>query len=229
MSEQLIFDLPVRTAQGRDDFMVSGANASAVQAIENWENWPLGKLLLIGPSGSGKTHLSHVWAENAGAQVVAALDLSTEMVAELVGKNQNIALEGIDQIANNPDAENAVFHLHNLALAEGGRLLMTTNGEPAQNPMSLPDLQSRLAGTATAVLAPPDDALLSAVMVKLFADRQLDIPLNVIEYLVPRIERNFASLAAVVREIDRSALAQNRAVTRDLARQVMDKLSQPLP
>ena len=49
MTEQLVFDLPVETAFGRDDFFTSDANSVAVQAIENWQDWPLGKLVLVGP------------------------------------------------------------------------------------------------------------------------------------------------------------------------------------
>ena len=51
MSEQLVFDLPIKTAFGREDFYVSSSNTSAVKIIENWATWPLSKLILTGPSG----------------------------------------------------------------------------------------------------------------------------------------------------------------------------------
>ena len=204
---------------------MSEANTAAVAAIDDWQNWPSGKLLLVGAKGAGKTHLAHVWAEDADARVVAANDLRDDDIADLVEANPRIALEDIDAISTNPEAQKAAFHLHNLILAEGGRLLITTSQSPATMPMSLPDLQSRLSGTGAAHLTLPDDPLLCAVMVKQFADRQIDVPLNVIAYLAPRIDRSFASAARVVSELDRMALAENRPVTRDLARRVMDKLS----
>jgi hypothetical protein len=66
MAEQLVFDLPVRPAMGRDDFFVTGSNAAALAQVDGWRDWPFGKLVLVGPEGAGKTHLAHVWAAGAG-------------------------------------------------------------------------------------------------------------------------------------------------------------------
>ena len=73
MPRQLILELPVRTARGRDDFFVSDANAMAVARLEDAEGWANGRLVLTGPRGAGKTHLVHVWAEVAGARISYAL------------------------------------------------------------------------------------------------------------------------------------------------------------
>jgi chromosomal replication initiation ATPase DnaA len=226
MPEQLTLNLPVRPALQRDDFFVSDANSEAVTAIDAWRDWPSRKMLLVGPKGSGKTHLAHVWATDAQAQIIDASSLDADLVADFVVTGGNIALENIDRIATDADRQNAAFHLHNLVLAEGGSLLMTTGRAPSAAPMSLPDLQSRIAGTQSVALAPPDDALLSTVMVKLFSDRQVEVPHTVIAYLAPRIERSFAGAAQAVDALDILALSERRPITRDLARRVMDKLSQ---
>ncbi|MGB8622376.1 MAG: chromosomal replication initiator DnaA, partial [Paracoccaceae bacterium] len=75
MAEQLVFDLPLRAARGREDFFVSPANAMAVAQVENWRRWPARKLVLVGPQGAGKTHLAHVWAAQADAGIVEAAAL----------------------------------------------------------------------------------------------------------------------------------------------------------
>jgi chromosomal replication initiation ATPase DnaA len=64
---------------------------------------------------------------------------------------------------------------------------------------------------------PPDDALLRAVLVKLFADRQVAVDENLIGYVATRIERSFAAARSIVAELDREALRQQRPVTRALA------------
>ena len=76
MAEQLIFDFPRKTAFGRDDFFVSDANQWAVDAIEGWVNWPLGKLILVGPSGAGKIHLARIWCDMSGAQIITVAELA---------------------------------------------------------------------------------------------------------------------------------------------------------
>ena len=100
-------------------------------------------------------------------------------------------------------------------------LLITARAAPATWSVALPDLASRLRAVPVVTLSAPDDALLRAVMVKLFADRQLAVDENLIAYLATRIERSFAAARAAVEQLDREALRQKRAVTRALAAELL--------
>lgn len=220
MATQLGFDLPVRTARGRDDFLVAPNNAMAVAMIENWRNWSGAKMVLSGPIGAGKTHLTHVWADAAGARIIAARDLAEEDVPELA--RTHIAVEDVHAIADMPAAQTALFHLHNMVLAEGHTLLLTGTGNVAHWGLTLPDLVSRLRGALEATIDAPDDALLSALLVKLFADRQLMPPPELIPYLIKRMDRSFAEANRIVRALDRESIARKRPITRALAAQVLD-------
>jgi chromosomal replication initiation ATPase DnaA len=71
------------------------------------------------------------------------------------------------------------------------------------------------------MLAPPDDALLSAVLVKLFADRQLAVGEGVIAYLLQRMERSLAAARETVAKLDAAALSRGRAVSRQLAAEIL--------
>lgn len=221
MSRQLSFDLPVRPALGRDDFYVSPANATAVGMIEAWQDWPARKLVLAGPTGSGKTHLAHVWAGMSGARVVAARDLANADIPALAASH--VAVEDAREIARNPAAEEALFHLHNLTLAEGHALLVTADMSPQLWGLGLPDLASRMQGTPLVTLDAPDDSLLTAVMMKLFTDRQLSPAPEVIPFLVPRMARSFDAARTLVAALDDTALETGRPINRSLARQVLDK------
>jgi chromosomal replication initiation ATPase DnaA len=222
MERQLAFDLPVRPARGRAAFFVAPANELAVAQIEDWRGWPEGKLALIGPEGAGKTHLAHVWAELTGAPVVHAVDLPDADLPALAGAHA-VAVENADRIGGDAPAEAALFHLHNLLRSTGGALLVTARRSPRDWRLGLPDLASRMQATATVHLNPPDDALLAAVLVKLFADRQLAVKPDLIGYLVERMERSFAAAAVTVAAIDREALATGHRPGIRLARAVLDK------
>lgn len=221
MPEQLGFDLPSKPALGRADFLVAPSNAVAVAMIENWQSWSGGKLVLAGPDGSGKTHLAHAWAAMSDAQVIPATTLATADVPTL--SQGCVAVEDVPQIAGDRNAETALFHLHNLTIAEGNALLLTGRGEPHHWALDLPDLASRIAATQTATLDAPDDALLAAVLVKLFSDRQIMPKADVIPYLLKRIERSFAAAQATVALLDAASLAQQRALTRNFAATTLDK------
>lgn len=225
MTTQLSFDLPVRPALGREAFYVSPANAMAVVMIENWDQWAGRKLALIGPAGAGKTHLTHVWAGAAGARIVAARDLAGADIPDLA--RTPIAVEDIPDIAGDPDAEEALFHLHNLVLAEGHHLLVTADRPVLTWGLTLPDLLSRMQGTQSVTLQQPDDQLLTAVVAKMFGDRQLLPSPETIAYMVSHMDRSFDTARDLVARIDSAALGQKRPVTRALAIEVM-KTDAPL-
>lgn len=225
MTQQLSFDLPIRAALGREDFFVAPANAMAVALIENWQHWPGRKLLLEGPLGAGKTHLAHVWAKAAGAQIVAATALRQADIPAL--SRSCIAVEDVPAIAGDAQAEDALFHLHNLVLAEGHALLLTADRPASRWGLHLPDLASRMQGTQATRLEAPDDRLLAALLAKLFADRQLIPTPDTIPYLVARMDRSFDNARQLVAQLDQAALSQGRAVNRKLAGEVLEQLSQP--
>jgi chromosomal replication initiation ATPase DnaA len=215
---QLAFDLPAQEAYCRADFFSSPANSDALAAIDRWRDWPSGRLLLIGPEGAGKTHLIHLWAEAAGAQIIAARDLAGADLPALA--TTSVAVEDADQIGGNPAAETALFHLHNMLSGQG--LLISAATPPRDWGLVLPDLLSRMQALGIATLLPPDDALLSAVLVKMFADRQITVPPNLIPYLVLRMDRSIAAARALVAALDATALALGRPITRALAAEVLD-------
>ena len=71
----------------------------------------------------------------------------------------------------------------------------------------------RVGSASSATLSLPDDALMSALLVKLFADRQLHVPDQVIQYLLKRMDRSFTSAQSVVTAIDTASLQQRRTIS----------------
>lgn len=222
MAEQLIFDLPLETAFGRQDFFVTGANATAVSVLENWQSWPMGKLVLSGPKGSGKTHLSNIWAELTGARVIDAMALlDVNLGAQITAP---LCVENMHQIAGISALQEAAFHLHNMMMEQGQTLLFTGVGIPGQWGITLPDLLSRLQGSSLTELALPDDSLLCAVMLKQFSDRQIKLDPKVMDFLMLRMERSFETVSHLVSELDRQALVHRKPITLGIARRALDQL-----
>ena len=118
-------------------------------------------------------------------------------------------------------SETALLHLYNSCAEAGAALLLVARNAPAAWQIALPDLASRLRAAPAIGVAPPDDALLSAVLVKHFADRQLRVQPAVIAYLVRRMERSFATAAALSARLDQLALAEGRPIGLALTRRVL--------
>jgi chromosomal replication initiation ATPase DnaA len=223
MSEQLTFDLPTRPALERGDFFIANSNALALAMIEDCENWPQNKHLLVGPKGSGKTHLANVWANQRGARVIASRDITDQAVEEYAA--QDLVIDDVPSLLGERSREATLFHIHNLCLANGNALLMTGTGDVSTWNCVLPDLASRLNGTRTARLDPPDDILFQALLAKLFADRQLFPPPDVVPDLLLRLERSYDAAQMAVNHIDRAALSRKRAITRSFVASIIDDLT----
>lgn len=222
MNSQLVFDLPGLESRSRADFLVAPSNALAVQMLGATADWPGGRLILVGPEGAGKTHLAHVWASETGAGLVAGPSLDGREIDRLA--TGALALDDADGLAGDAAKEAALFHLLNF-METGRPLLMTASAPPRDWGVTLPDLISRLQAASVVHLGAPDDALLSAVLVKLFSDRQVAVASNLIPYLVSRMPRRISAARRLVQALDARALSRGRPITRQLAGEVLDRLS----
>ncbi|MFQ5772935.1 MAG: DNA replication protein [Kiloniellaceae bacterium] len=221
---QLPFDLEHRPALGREDFLVAPSNELAVAWIDRWPRWPGPALALYGPPGCGKTHLCRVWRAASGAAAIDAAALDAAEPPELLGPARACALDGVEAaLAGDPLRQRRLLHLYNMLAERGGHLLLAGRAPPARWSCSLPDLRSRLSAASAVALGAPDDALIEAVLIKLFADRQLRVGAEVVRFLLPRMERSFAAARDIVAAVDRASLAQRRDITVPLVRAVLAK------
>jgi chromosomal replication initiation ATPase DnaA len=213
---QLVLALNHATSFAREDFLRGPSNAAALTLIDRWPDWPDRIVSLIGPEGSGKSHLAAIWAEAAGARVLAA-KLLAEIDPPSALATGALVVEDLE-----PDDldERALFHLINLAREERAYLLLTARAAVGRFPVNIRDLASRLRALPSVALTAPDDALLRALIVKLAADRQLAIDEAVVNYLANRIERSFTGARAAIERLDQEAMRQHRPLTRALAAEV---------
>src|ERR1700740_639607 len=184
-------------------YCLSGpSNAAARATIERWPDWPAQAMVLVGPEGCGKSHLAAIWAGAAGARFLAARAVVVEGLPGALATGalvvEDIAPEALD--------ERALFHLLNLAREERAFVLFTARTAPSGWTIGLRDLASRLRAVPVVPPGPPDDALLRAVLVKLFGDRQLAADESLIGYLAKRIERSVAAARAIVAEVHREGM-----------------------
>jgi chromosomal replication initiation ATPase DnaA len=216
---QLTFDLPHRTALGAEDFLVSDCNRAAVRLVDSWPEWQDQIHLLIGPAASGKTHLARVWQALSGARALDPVTLAIDLLDDLTEASP-IVVEDADRAGYD---EKALFHLLNLAREKRLFVLLTARNAPKRWPYALPDLLSRLNALPVIEIGIPDEALIRAVLLKHFADRQLDIDPKVLTYLALHVDRSLAAAAEAVAMIDRAALATGRKINRQLIIEALAK------
>ena len=209
MPSQLILPLAMESAMTRGDFIEAPGNARALAFLDSWPDWPQPAAALFGPPASGKTHLARIWATRTGAAIVEAHTLTAPPDGPVVVEDCDRASEAAHQAA--------LFAL----IERGTPLLLTGRAAPATWPVSLPDLASRFRALVAFALGEPDEALLMALAVKLFADRQLLVPEAVVMALVRNLERTPGAIRAFIARADAEALRLQKPVNLQLIRGLM--------
>jgi chromosomal replication initiation ATPase DnaA len=216
-ARQLALDLPHAESFRRDDFLPDASNEAALALVDAWPTWPGRIAAIVGPSGSGKSHLAAIWAERSGARILDAASLDAAEVPRALVTGAVVLEDLAPSLVDQP----ALFHLLNLSREEEAHVLITAKRRLDLDGYTIPDVGSRLRAVPVVTLDAPSDALLAAVLVKQFADRQLVLDGDTVSYLLPRMERSLAAARTVVAELDRAALSRGRRITRALAAEVV--------
>ena len=209
--KQLPFAFQKQNLMGREDFMVSTCNREAFEMIEAWPHWLTSGLIIYGPHGCGKSHLAHLFADkvrynfpqSSPVAILEASRIKMRSVARIAAENRSIVIENLTPKV---DTE-ALFHLFNLYNVPDRYMLWTAAEAPSRMHFALKDLQSRLNMLPSIAINEPDDVMMQTLVVKLFADRQLMISPEILEYIVLHARRSFSYMRDLVEEIDAVSLA----------------------
>jgi chromosomal replication initiation ATPase DnaA len=217
-AEQLPLAFAHDPATGRDDLLISDPLSAAVTIVDAWPSWPSPVVIIAGPVGSGKSHLASIWRDKSGASDIHPQAGSD---AALVAAAGPVVFEDADRAGFD---DTTLFHVINSVRQHGTSLLITSRLWPMSWPVELADLRSRLKAATVVEIGEPDEELLSQVIVKLFADRQLHIDDRLVGYIVQRMERSLDAAQTIVERLDRLALARGTRITRVLAAEVLQGL-----
>lgn len=221
---QLAFDLAFQPDFKSTNFFESPSNTEAFYWINKWPKWgKLPLLILHGEPGCGKTHLAHMWQQITKGTFLTEDNLQEQDALALVQNYRNLILDGTWH--NIP--EEKLFHLINAAKESKGYLLLTAHSPPSTWKITLPDLKSRLQAAPTAAIKSPDDKLLRAILLKLFADHQLVIREKALSYLLTHMERSYKGVHDVVEKVSKLSLQKHRKVTLPLLRDVLGMRESP--
>lgn len=217
---QLLLPFDLAPSYGREDFLVGKPNEAAFDYIARYPRWLASAALVIGPEGSGKSHLAAIFAVESDAQSIRGDHLAFDDVPVLA-KTGALVIEDADRFE--PD-ERALFHLMNLARETGLFIVITARIPPEQWGLQTPDLLSRLRAQPRLNLGEPDETMLGALFVKLFADRQIAVEAPVVAYAIARIGRSYRAVLALVAALDRLSLARKRPITRALVAEALGEV-----
>jgi chromosomal replication initiation ATPase DnaA len=228
---QLSFSFDHQISFSHDDFINSEVNQDALIWVQRWPEFMQNHdgvahiafenaLLICGPAGCGKTHLAHIWAKRNNAVFIDYKHVNRrKSIRKLIGESQYVILE---EMHNIPDEE-ALLHFFNIIKEKNFYLLITSRLSLLDMELKLADLRSRINAIPVIDLQMPDDELLRAILKKNFADRQLKINEDVVDFLLMRMERSFLSADNIVSLLDDVSLRESSSITIPFAKYVIEK------
>jgi chromosomal replication initiation ATPase DnaA len=227
MAGQLVLPFGVEPALEASNFITAPCNEQAVAYVMRWPEWPAPAAALCGPAGCGKSHLAKVWQKKAGARAYPASLLTPETAAALAGEPvPSILIEDVDAEDPTPARDLALLALFD----RRGGILLTGRALPAEWPVAVSDLKSRFQSLVAFPMWAPDDALLSALVRKHFADRQLEVPQTAVQSILMHVERTPAAIAAFIERVDTKALSEKRSITaRFIAEVIASEIGPSVP
>ncbi len=215
---------------------VPGDNAAALRLVGEMADGALEApaIYLYGPQGVGKSHLlqgacrrvTQAGGVPAYLPLAQLLDYGAEV---LVGWEQVdlIALDDLDALSGRPDWQDGILHLYNRTVERGGRLLLAGRAAPADLPVGLADLRSRLGWGPVAAMQAPDEATCLAVLRQRAAQRGLEMPEATARYLIRRVPGGLPGLLERFETLDRASLAAGRRLTVPFVREILGGRRKP--
>lgn len=181
---------------------------------------------LVGPAAVGKTHLLMGICQvphPRPTQYLSFARLGAAAATALVGVDGHsiVALDDLDALAGQRDAEIALFDLYNRVRAADGVIVYAARRPPAQLPLELPDLVSRLSALSLFALRPLVEDERRVLLGREAGARGIELSDDVIDFLFRRHPRDFGAMLATLDAIDRESLAAQRRVTVPFVKRLM--------
>jgi len=177
------------------DNFVPGANAELLARLREFQagRFPDAVLYLWGEAGCGKSHLLSACSGPRTVDDVDALGEAAQIV---------------------------LFNAINEARQSGGTILAAGSAPPSQLALR-EDLKSRLAWGLVYEVRQLTDAERAAYLRTEAGRRGMQMPEEVVSYLLARVRRDLRSLSTLLDRIDTTSLEQKRPVTVPLVRGVL--------
>ena len=215
---QLIFKFPFKTNYFEEDFYVAANNFNAYKLIESWPNWPGKNINIFGPSGCGKTHLANIFKKRIDSFMLKAADIDNQILTKLKLKNFII----IDDYDNNID-EKLFYSILNQSFQINQYIIISSNRPIKKLNIKLNDLKSRLESFIDIGIDLPTDDLIRVILTKTFSDKQINIEIKLLEYIVKNIDRSYGEVFKFIDKIDSFSLSTGKSININLIKKVLNK------
>ncbi len=209
VTHQLRLALP-RGAEGSLRDYLPGPNLEPLQALREVSSGRLrGSLHLWGAAATGKSHLLRAMCSEFPFGAARWLEETPEKLTDRTECGLT-CVDNLELLAGQPQKERGLLTLYDTIRARGGILLTASRVAPAQLPLQLPDLRSRISWGLVFRLRHLSDAELAELLRCRAQRRGLRMPEAAAHYLLRRAPRDLHSLCALLDRLDQATPGRHR-------------------
>lgn len=225
-----------------ENFVVGSSNKvaqSACYAVASNPAIKINPLFLYGPSGLGKTHLlfatiNEAKKRNPGISVlyVTGEDFTNEIIDAITSKNTSefrdkyrntdmLLVDDIQFIAGKVVVQEEFFHTFDTLYKMQKQIVLTSDKPPKDiNPLE-ERLRTRFEMGLIADIQPPETELRTAIFKQKTKSLGLDIPNDVLTYLVENIKSNVRQIEGAVKKLWAQSFITSEKITLEMAQSVL--------
>ncbi|MBT4158367.1 MAG: ATP-binding protein [Planctomycetaceae bacterium] len=227
-----------------EEFAIGPSNRMAFAAVELAANrlGEMSPVLLHGPSGVGKSHLlagicHHARQVRPGLVVAmfSAEQFTTNFLQALHGSGlpgfrrscRSVDLLAVDDLQFFVGKRATLLELQSTVdtLHRAGKQIIFASDRDVESLSGLgSELTGRLRGGMTAGIMPPDYEVRRGIVAGLAEKRQINIPLNVIDFLANNLTRHARELIGGINRLEAASHMLGAPVTLDLAKEALADL-----
>jgi chromosomal replication initiator protein len=236
---QLLLNFPTRPEFDFSNFVISDGSRFAFDAARSFcslSDVPYQSLFLFGQKNLGKTHLLLSIGNLAAEKGARALYIKGNDFSDKIGDGESLEsqqilkklidvdyflLDDVEALTSSVAAQEKLYHIYNTVIEKGGKVAFASNFSPDKIKGAENYLTSRFQWGMLAEIKSIDDTTTAKIIHKLAKDIDLNLPENIISFLLSRIPRDFTSIHNAVSVLNRESYVQKKKVTLPLVKKAL--------
>ncbi|MBR2141269.1 MAG: hypothetical protein IJ853_02835 [Rickettsiales bacterium] len=181
-------------------------------------------IFLSGEKKCGKTHLGYIWKQQHNAKNLYYDDLFSLNMNDFI-KTVNEVIERfdyyiLDDLRDDFDEEKLLY-LINTVFNNSSVMLIISDFNILKKKISIKDLKSRINAGVNLKIKKLSKTVKTMFIVKLFADRQININGDVLKYLTKKLDTNYNVIFNFVKNIDDILVSDKNKINLKLIKELI--------